>query len=69
MQTTQYLYNKSPNELPSLVEGFTARYHAAKDVLNEILATPLESRDMYRQSEVSKAIDFCRSFMDGNAWT
>lgn len=67
MQTTQYLYGKDSSELPSLVEGFTARFYAAKQQLDTILAVPLLTRDAQHQRDVEKAINFCRSFMEGHS--
>lgn len=67
MHTTQYLYDVDPSDLPSLVEGFTARYTAAKVLLSNILSEPLPTRDTARQRAVEEAINFCRKFMSGEA--
>ena len=47
-------------------EGLTARIAAAVIVRDQILATPLESRDMSRLHDVLAAIDHNKRLLEGS---
>ena len=66
MKTTQYLYNKEPNELPSMAEGLIARIEAAKQFLLELQELPLLERNQKQIYDVAKAIEHCTSLLEGN---
>ena len=66
MKSTEYLYGKSPSELPPMDEGLIARINAASTLRNLLLDEPLEPRDFSRLNSVINAINHNTAILEGN---
>lgn len=66
MKSTEYLYGKSPSELPPMDEGLIARTKAASTLLEQLLDEPLETRDVPRMNAVIDAIAHNTALLEGN---
>lgn len=66
MKSTEYLYGKSPSELPPMDEGLIARINAASILRDLLLDEPLETRDISRLNSVINAINHNTALLEGN---
>ena len=66
MKSTEYLYGKSPSELPPMDEGLIARINAASALRDLLLDEPLETRDFSRLNSVINAINHNTAILEGN---
>ena len=66
MKSTEYLYGKSPSELPPMDEGLIARINAAYTLRDLLLDEPLETRDISRLNSVINAIKHNTAILEGN---
>ncbi len=66
MKSTEYLYGKSPSELPPMDEGLIARINAASTLRDLLLGEPLETRDISPLNSVIKAINHNTAILEGN---
>ena len=66
MKSTEYLYGKSPSELPPMDEGLIARINAASTLRDLLLDEPLETSDISRLNSVINAINHNTAILEGN---
>lgn len=66
MKTTEYLYDCSIKELPSIDEGLTKRVEKSKELLDRLLEVPIKDRDFSRIKSVVDAIKFNKKLLDKN---
>lgn len=57
MKPTKYLYDVEPYDLPTMIEGLTARIEKGEQLLAKLQQTPLDQRDWARINDVKNAIE------------